>query len=115
MGHLTYLCITLSSSLYKTGFLAICARAQGDSSKACMAWRHVSAVTSGNWCVVLHIASIHIPVRNMVNYVNPLPQNMTFNVMYNKLFDNVGKGKHAGNQHFLLFSPCFLTSLLFLI
>ena len=43
--------------------------------------------------------------------LNPLPHNPDFQWPFKKkVFENiVGKRENAGNQHFLLFSQCFLS------
>ena len=64
----TYLCITLSSSLYSMLSLAIWVRAQADSNRACMACKQLSAVDFGSWIVGLHIASTHIPRVEYTNF-----------------------------------------------
>ena len=53
------------------------------------------------------------PCQNVSSFapVNPLPHNPDFlTTLRNKALENiVEKGENAGNQHFLLFTQCFLT------
>ena len=48
--------------------------------------------------------------KNFMAFLNPLPKQChVFMIPGKKPFENIaGKGENAGNQHFLLFSQCFL-------
>ena len=58
------------------------------------------------WCSK---CKMFISDQSMYCPFNPLPHNPEFNMPGKKAFENIpGKAENAGNQHFLLFSRCFL-------